>query len=623
MSSLSIPPTELDLYARLPESVRLEIRAWLNMLDAIRPPLEQAFHGAARHMGVSVPTVKRKFYAVQKTKDWKVLINRAKAPEEREGLPEEFLGYWQALCESYQRKTRPAYRELKRRWQKRESIPGYAGHPNWPYLPHGWSERNLYRHLPSRFHLSLARHGDFAASSHRPLVITTRRGLWTGSHLMFDDVWHDHFVLDGTTLGRPLDLGCMDYASGFYLHRGGKIRRDGDGLKDAEMRLFYVTCLLLFGYHPERGTTLVTENRTASINAHDEALLSDMTGGMIKVSRSSLATGRSKATSHWGAAKGGNPRHKAALESFHNLLHNELADLPAQAGMNRDARPEQTAALLRYVNDLVAAGTVLDQDRAALLQWPILTRTQWESTIDERLKRINGRTDHDLEGWDDHVTIDPLTLQPRYMSPAEVYARGRSQLKPIPEALAASILYADLFQVKKVHRRTIEVSIPEVGRDDVHYDAAVLNLPEGDKFEVVANPFDPSRLWCYAFGGKFLGVLPRVHRSQRDDADALHRQMGRVEKAHTEMVAPYRARHARDTKARLDLMQHNTDVIRGTLPEDKTRARAKSRAAATIGQDGLDTLLPTDGETEIPVRISEQERTTFEEAEQLLDQLLD
>jgi hypothetical protein len=484
-------------------------------------------------------------------------------------LEGELLEAWRLFAESNQRSSKAAYRDFKTKF------------------PHAPSYRTCMRYRPGNFELALSRHGEDAAKAYRPHVLTTRRGLWVGSHIMVDDVWHDHFVVDGTVIGRPMELGILDYASACYVMRGGKVRRDEQGGKavlESETRLMLAAYLMRFGYST-KGTELVLENATATVRADTEEILARATNDLITVSRSTISSGRAKATSQWGKATGGNPRHKAALESFHNLLHNELANLPAQTGKDRDHRPEETAGLLKYQAGLLAAQQVIDPRQAAQIQHVLLTRGDWEQTINAIVARINMRTDHDLEGWDDYRTICPINFVERKMSPAEVFARGRGELKPLGENWVAEMLYADLAQPKRVKRRELRVLIEGVSHEPCHYDAHALALTEGEKYDVVANPFDAEKLWVYTARGAFLGTAPRLYKVCRADEEALHREMGRVEKIHSDLIAPFRRRHAAQTRERIALMEHNAEVLSGGELPAKPLKKSKREISQTNDED--------------------------------------
>ena len=207
--------------------------------------------------------------------------------------------------------------------------------------------------------------------------------MWVGSHYLFDDLWHDLYCnnLDTLQAGRPLEFHALDLFTANKFAWGTKIRlerQDGtmEGLNEREMRLLLAYMLRCHGYSL-RGTALVVEHGTAAIRSDVEAMLYDLTGGLITVERGSIKkSGLATAAHQYAGRTKGNFRIKAALESYGNLIHNETAFLLGQTGMDVAYRPEQTHGLLKENDALLTAISQLHPEQIELLRLPLLTIQQ-------------------------------------------------------------------------------------------------------------------------------------------------------------------------------------------------------------------------------------------------------
>jgi hypothetical protein len=99
-------------------------------------------------------------------------------------------------------------------------------------------------------------------------------------------------------------------------------------------------------------------------------------------------------------AGGGNPRFKTALESLHSLRHTAMASLPGQVGRNRDALPDEHAALVRYAEateESAPAARALCAGSGRELRSPVLLWQDFVEATDRTSAIINSRRDHRLE----------------------------------------------------------------------------------------------------------------------------------------------------------------------------------------------------------------------------------
>lgn len=627
---LTLRPSDLDDFASIPARWREEARAWMRGLEQLKAGLLTKAE-LCTLMGVSRNTLKRKIDRVT-AHGWRGLIPDYKPPA---GLPPAFIQHWQRLVESYQRKTRPAWRALLRQWHAREPIPGYAGHPGWPNLPHGWSERNLYNHVPTKLELTAMRHGlGRAIARHAPKVLSTRVGTWHLSHIVWDDVKIDAMahMLKQQQLIPVLQIGALDLHSGCRFHYGTRpqLRRetDGkkDGLKESDMRLALAAQLHLYGISP-RGTTMVVEHGTAAIRDRVRDVLRHAFGDLIQFSDSGI-TGKAQLLPGLEGRGGGNFRHKACLESLHNLIHNELACLPAQTGHDRD-EPEQLHGIRNELKQLWRIAQTLPEHVVAKLKYPALEyHSEFLPVLHATLETINCRTDHQNEGWEalgylireyrltlgsndwtpepelapalvpamrQMIIAEPSLMRVRRLSPREVFERNRHEIQRVPASVIADILYQDLAHARQCKDGYFEVKDQEISPEPIFYhsrvitaDGSQIELRDRETYEIIVNPFDPSQAWVYsgrAKQGSFLGLAARVQRAGRADPDATADAVRRAKARLAEQLRPARERNAHIPAAIIDRTNHNARVIAAhrQAGADET-ARANTLLAVAAAQ---------------------------------------
>jgi hypothetical protein len=363
--------------------------------------------------------------------DWRILLNKAKAPLEKQGLPAQFLEFWRKLCENHQRVSSEALRELhhifrtkfsldgKRRYTE---IPGYA---TWPEadentgVPAGWG-KNLYRHAPDKLELAASRIGRKAASEFKLKVRNTRVGLKLGEFMEFDD--HEFNLLVNFPgqwkAMRPRGFGVVDVLSGCcFSHILKPTLWDDDekkkkALTETDFMWFVVNTLMHTGFRTDDvGTTLIVEHGTAAIRGNKkyplghalrqdlEQRLYDATGGKVKVERSGLYGHPAHQGQH-ASEGGGNYRFKAHVEGFWRMVDDRLDSLPGQVGKGRDHSPEQLLGIRAMNTKLLEAAQELPPERAAHLMFPVMLWHDCAQQIAAGIERINSDPEHKLEGWE-------------------------------------------------------------------------------------------------------------------------------------------------------------------------------------------------------------------------------
>lgn len=521
----------------------------------------------------------------------------SKQPRGLSVADQELVKTW---CEKFQRKNEPAIRAMLEAWRSQRISRELAErglavpHTDTPLdpttgYPRGWGGegRNLLRYAPKPFALKAARIGRTAAAAHRPLVYTTRRNLYVGQFILWDDMWHDHEVvdLDQKKRGRPLEFHALDLASACKIIWGNRtriLREDGshEGLKGGDYRFLLAAQLGGIGYHP-RGTTNVIEWGTTNLPEEIERLIFDATGGLVRFERGGMEGAAAHAGQYAGRRKG-NFKFKAALESLGNLIHNEMAYLMGQTGMDRDHAPEEQHGRQKHTDALLMALSQLDEKRIEWLRWDYCTIQQFRMLCEQVYGVINGRVEHDLEGWDERYVPDARTGRMRRMSPWEVWTPGRRALQTIDEATVALIIGHEQGTERLTRNGMIELRDGEISGDLLRYDATA--LPDREKFLTVLNPFDARRLFCFDARGRFVRAIDRMQSVCRADVEAVHREMGRAAKQEAELLAPLRLRHLAEAREKAARHAHNVDVLSGTTAAERKEAEIAGRSAVRLGE---------------------------------------
>jgi len=555
----------------------------------------------ASRFNVSPKTAIKKFYRFQKFGMAGLVDRRAAGSEfwdidEKVGLSFADQEMLRTFCEGNQRGNEAAIRDMRRKWQL-GIVTTDAPLDVTTGFPRGWSERNLARYAPDELSLAAARQGRSATDAHRSLVYSTRRYLYVGQYYLFDDIWHDHYcnLLDTRQTGRPLEFHGLDLASAYKMCWGMRLRREVDGkmesLKVEDFRFLLASFLLTHGYHPD-GTTLIVEHATTQIDDRTEKILALASGGKIKVERGGMQGAAAHAGQYAGRAKG-NFRIKAALESLGNLMHNEFACLPGQTGKDRQHCPEQLHGLLKHNDALLWALTQLPPERAQWLQWDLCTLQQFQLIAQEVYARINARTKHKLEGWDDRYVPDKQRGGLRRMSPYEVWTPGSRALKPITLEVAAMIVGTTGGQERQVRKDEISITDAAISGDPLRFAAS--HLPPRSKYLCVLNPFDTKRLTLFNSKGGYVTTLERIDVPCRSNVEALQVSCGRAEKALAERLLPMRRRGMKQARAKRDRALHNgkvTDLSRPFTDAEKIEAQVRRELTAPmtafLADDGSD-----------------------------------
>lgn len=571
---------------------------------------------------------------------WLCLVDRRTVAANRAGARTAqhcFIAHLAKLAARHPRSLRSAVGELYNEWYTCKTIPGYEGMnyaPNMP-LPEGWSYDNLIRRMPDAAALRVLHEGVRAAYTDLAQVFSTRVGMWPAAVVSFDDVWLDCHVqgYDGNgklQVGRPLQLGCLDRYTGMRLSWFTKLRtkaEDGHSLQLNSDEMLYLLCNYLHtvGYSP-RGTVLVCEHGTAAIKKEVEEQLSIISGGKITVERSGITGRRQVGT--FGGRGVGNPRFKAELESWHNLLHNRMDGVLTQTGRNR-TEPEKLHGLLEHEKSLIKAGEKLPAERALALAPFSMTLAQLTDFLTQVVGGINNRTDHQLEGWEECGFCSPefsfntqdgwqlmTTMTPddlaeaqalierkpermrlRKLSPSEAWKLslrlpGNELVRFTPAECVALMGAHRKFKLcarggcfhiesrSRHHRQLLFKTEVVDGRGHTW------QLPTGQDYFGVLNPFS-EELFVLDECNRVLGAAPIYHRAAHVDEAARLRVFGDVMHRRAEELARVENMVAPDTAEQRAQLEYNKTVMNGGaidplgLADERANRRLTNRAKRT------------------------------------------
>jgi hypothetical protein len=642
-----VPANDLAEFHRLQEKNQARVRALIQAMHlisgsvTIKAGCKIASVALMRELHMSKGVSPKNLYFIfsaWKKKGWRELVDYSLENKPNVDKPEEFIDELNRRVDANGRSVEQALKSIHRDWKLGASIPGYGTAREWfarmypnrkePRVsfptPPGWNVRNLRRYVDSsRFRRLAATRGRSAAAMHRPMVLTTRVGLYKRSHLMFDDRWHDRFVnsFAEKQAGRALELCSHDLFFARRLRWGMKIRTEDDngkasGLTGKMMRLLTAATLYLDGYSP-RGTVLVLEHGTAAAGEHVKKVLTDDLGGLVTFSESGML-GKAAHIAQFDGRAGGNPRHKASLESSFNLIHNIEAFLPGATGPDRQRRPEQLHGLLDYNSRLLAAYQQLPPDKAAQLRFPLLELGQYHAILSELYEWLENDPDHDLEGWVQcgHVITEAFLLndwhnlqalpeaecemalaliqqgkiatRPRKMSRLEAELASTDPVIRISGGTVCHLLGDDYAAERKVRAHKFIFEDKEVGPGEHQYEGFITDaegrftaLKDGEIYKAFVNPFAVDQLFVQDVRGRYLGTAKKIARANRLDPHAIREAMGRAAHLEAALLEPLNRRQAKEARAKLAMHRNNAAVMSGTV---KDAAKLSTKANRLLAE---------------------------------------
>lgn len=612
---MKIVPTdlrpELDaLWPRLRNEERARVSAWCEIARRMSVAADKTGELALvlRQFAAVVPhisrnTVYRKMEGIRARGPvagvlGRAAVDRARGVSRGTSLPPGFVSHWRSLCGDMQRgKTLAAWRRLMGELLDGRVMPGYGKdwrgiwlgeHPGEPLptdclgravcpyskthagpgacAPRGWSYASLVALAPEPDVLAGAHQGAGAMSAHAPLVPHTRVGLAPMRVVTMDDVRLDQFCW---TPGereprRPVGLGVMDVATGCLVDFTlvpAQERADGtvSGLAAGWARYVWANVFCGLGVDP-RGVVALLEHGSAGLDPKEELRINRILGprpdggAWLTVRRSSTTVAPILRGLYAERARG-RPTHKAMLEATWNLLHNEMAHLPAPSGKDWDAAPQDREGWTREDWALIKAGAralatgcpdAVEALRRA--QTTALSYDQLAAATRAVVDTLNNRRDHRIQDWEacgfvtsavpfggrllplgrvlDEVAGGDAELRgavrarfaPRQravrMSPAEAWASFDPKARKVfPPFVATQILGDGLSQEAEVDaRRQFEARDHFSGKCMLfaanvrREDGAVETLSPGTRLRVWVNPIRSDWALVSRPDGEFLGA---------------------------------------------------------------------------------------------------------------------
>lgn len=648
---LAFLSTDSAEWFKLTPDIREEIESWLAAMDhiakAARKGVAQALE--AQRLGVSKACVRCNWDLWRKHRgDWRVFKDHRKVPKsdmDPRRLPFLFKEHWRMLCEKHGLSCVTAYEELISDWKAGKPIPGYRFTPpaaRGMVHPKGWSYENLMKLAPSKFQLKAMRQGlGKALAAHGPKLFKTRAGLHFFSHIALDDVTVDKFthVWTGKTgqVCRSSEIGCLEVlcSDRFLWGSVPRLRRDDGtqmGINESHTRLAIAAMFHNYGYSP-LGTELILENATATLRDRFIDIIHKHTGGLVTVRKGGFVGIEQAVAGSFLGSGGGNPRHKAWLESFHNLLHNRTDALPGQTGRNVDERPEQLAGLLDYsAGFLEIADQLTPHQRSQLLLPTLEYYSEYGPIRDAIYMAIRKSRSRRLEGWAkcgfvsnqyrmnpelDHwiTTEDFLTTldegtrsvirqlvqrdpthgvyqRPHNLSTFEAFelSRRRQPLVKPPLGLVAELLREDLARPEKVQDCYFTFRDLEIDLEPIRFHSRI-TTPEGrehelrdrETYDVAVNPLDPRMLWVFDAKQVFMGICPRDERPAVNDHEGIQASLRYRSKRLRDLQSPLRSRHRQMAADARKRDEHNAAVLanKGDVTLNRSADRALHQLADT------------------------------------------
>ena len=569
--------------------------------------------------GMSLKSLQKKWKAWRETRDDLVLVDKRlfrklQKLDTPRGLPADFLTWAGGQLLGNQRKSRPAYRDIIRRWEAWRrthnpdlAIPGYDEPPLdcGKGYPAGWSYGNLMREAqPPRVQLVIARQGTAAAKPFLPLVHGTREGCRWLEWIFFDDLVRDRNIIVPGHMNpvRMLQFGGLDYASACYLKFG--IRPDlprKDGVRDRLKRrdfLFLVASLLMeYGYPLDYTMHLVCERGTATMNQAEAHTLYLLSNGQIQVGYSSM---EGQFVLAWEEAKSGNSTAKGALESWHNLFHNYEGSRNGQVGKDRDHSPASLYGSNREALALNKAGLLLTPEQRAGLRLPYSTFSEAHLETLDTVARINARRDHELEGFGKillwklrgtemewrpeteilnlseelrpHVEWRPVNESPRERALA--LSNGVRTAHIEPGALVR--FFEDSHTAARVNG--VDATIKIEGRT-YHFGPETPEQAIADREEIILHHAPVNPEWAIVTHKNLTVGVWKRRRILRGDHTALAQEIRRKQIFLNTAVGSVRGKMAEKLAEEQSRMDHNIDVLAeaGLVPSDSVQTLAAGR----------------------------------------------
>lgn len=591
---------EQALWLRLPDAIAREVRALLDSFGVVtRFRARMSVTRACTHAlslystwNWKLKTYRNKYDLWIRTRDWLVLVNRAKAGgdwiERDSGLSNEFLDFVAVRFGQFARADgkRQAIFSIFTQWRtglnpkgQAEAIPGYRD--GWERrdarkLPAGWHASNIRRQVKARgkwlkSHQAFLHDGEAAARAVLPQVLSTRVGLRFLEHVTFDDVRTDWLVFDPKS-GQAVELWLLvarDTATamvlGFVMHPA-TVREDGTASHLGLKQMKQLAGWLLERYPlPPYVVTWKIERGTATLSEGMRLALAELFGRRILVSYTSMIGGISPAGYR---EKGkGNSRGKASHESHNRLFHTQGSFIAGQTGNRYDVRPQDLNARVSEAVEIWELRERLPEHLRGREEYPLLTLGQARQYLFKFCNDQNARTDHKIEGFEEVLEArdandgSDQSYRKRMESPIERAARLVHGLEWTPVSPLIVRAFYEHNERPVLVKTNGEIEFQHETKSITFRHCGVPLLP-GTKALGYFHPDDPAFLHLSDGRGAMLGTWVRRNRVAFGDTEQLAAAMRYTH------IAREAARHAANVlatpqRAELEAMRaKNAEVLR-------------------------------------------------------------
>jgi hypothetical protein len=626
-----------DLIAEIPDAASLRlIQDWLDDLSTVAAarPQAPAIAALCARRGVSPRTVHNKLAALRTGGPLALLDGRARRRAAAAPVGHRSPAFKAWVHRLYFQIARPnatpsvqaIMLDALRAWRLDPTnpalvIPGYSTPP--PYSaearyrhPAGWSQRNLNLIKPDAYQRAEATIGRHTGNTMLPAVLTTRVGLQVGEVYMLDDQYYDLSVHWGDQVVRPVGLNLLDLASGCDVTRGirPELRNNPEGEKSLNRRdtlWLIVHHLTVHGYCPDR-CRLVLESGTSTVDPEFARHLSLVSDRIIHIDIGEVSKDIVAGVL---LPSKGNPRFKAARESWFNLLRNRMGHLPLALGMAPDDwKPESTDRLAAEDRRLLAIAEQLPPAVLNDLQFEGLPWSRFILAANYISDAINRREEHQLEGWaasgrervqyrigdqwieeSEYLALAPETRvlivdrmrrgekvsRIRRLSPQAVWDAGRSRLvriSPFRWHLLVPRQYA--IQRRVPADRQLRLTSRDFGPEPIHFlphyrmeDGSERPLPAGSEVLLYICPHHPDFALLCDLDGRPLGLVFAVQVGTRFDEDALLDQYASRARLRTDISGHATHHQHQLAEHRTQRRKANADLLREAGIDPKIAAK--------------------------------------------------
>lgn len=565
-----------------------------------------------------------------------------------------FRNFIAQLAAKHKRSLKSAHRELLTLWHTGQNIPGYTGlnYKAGLPVPAGWSYDNFVRCLPDQRTLTITRKGVREAFPMLPGTRSTRKGGWPCAIVVFDDVWLDCLAWGPSPngkmqLGRPLQIGALDWYTGRRLVSGTKLRTlDESGqrlqLTAQEMLFVLVDYLHTVGYS-ERGTVLYVEHGTAAISDAIEQRLLDITAGKVQVRRPGIVGVHQPGSAFEGRGEG-NFRFKTWLESWHNILHNYMDDQPLHTGHNRH-EPETLHGIRRAQEQLIKQMNLgkLPHEIYDLLLHYAPSLYELMEQLAPVVSTINNRSDHNLEGWEEcgflrtefcvtgtewtpeeelapliraaalaQAAQTPDIARRRRMSPEEAWhmetAKPENKLRRLSAAECCALLGPEMAFPLSMKNGYFEISAKKRHYAHLQYETRVINawgreeeLTFGEKYSGIFNPLSET-LFVLDEKNRCLGEAMIANKFAQVDPEAAARAIGHTAHRIAEITGQIEAQMAPTIAAEQAQLDYNAAIL--AAAENPRALMPPAAKPAARKRANVPDLSPVEENYDLPISYS-------------------